>query len=262
MIGNLISAGASLLGGLFNRETAESNNAAVLADKEKDRQLQETFAKNSLGWRIEDAAKYGIHPLAAIGNGASYSPSAISLSGDSMGQAMASAGQDIGRAINATRTGPQRDAAFQKSVEALSLQKMGLENELLSSQIQRLKANNNPPMPSSDGWNASSIGPVAPQSFPEDKPSERPPIAYGGRKFMTDPGSVNAEEIEKRYGDIAQEIGGLVTLWNDMKANWGEPHTWPGQANSRFWGGVVQDARRLKKTISESSAWGRARYGR
>lgn len=29
--------------------------------------MQEDYAKHGLGWRIEDAKKYGIHPLAAIG---------------------------------------------------------------------------------------------------------------------------------------------------------------------------------------------------
>lgn len=84
MIGSLISAGTSLLGGLFGRSEAQANRAA-----------QEKYAKNSIQWRVEDAKKAGIHPLAALGAaGASYTPVSSGF-----GDAVAQAGQSIGAGV-------------------------------------------------------------------------------------------------------------------------------------------------------------------
>lgn len=84
MIGDIISAGASLLGGVMG-----SNEAA------KNRKMQKEFAQNSVQWRVEDAKAAGIHPLAALGaTGASYTPVSSGF-GDSVAQAGAAIGQGV-----------------------------------------------------------------------------------------------------------------------------------------------------------------------
>lgn len=70
---------------------------------------QREFAQHGIRWKVEDAKAAGLHPLAAMGaSGASFSPVMV---GDTYGPAMAQAGQDISRAVEATRTQPERDEA-------------------------------------------------------------------------------------------------------------------------------------------------------
>lgn len=206
MIGPLISAGASLIGGLINKKSAESANAAQQAMAEKNIALQQEFAKKGIRWRVNDARKAGIHPLYALGaQTTSFSPVSVGTHADSsFGSAVASMGQDVSRAINATRTAPERLDAYAKTVQDLSLQKMGLENELLASQVAKLKASINPPMPT---------------LIPEGDPAKRPPLMFGGRPLPIDPGTSNASDFEERYGEFGGNVGGVAVGWRDMLHN-------------------------------------------
>lgn len=174
----LIAAGASLAGGFLNSKSAEKNNAALLADKQQDRDLQMRFAQNGIQWKVADAKLAGVSPLYALGaNTVSYAPSALNLSPTNPGSGIAAAGQDISRAMHATRSQSGRVDAFTKTVQDLSLQKMGLENQLLSSQIAKLNASSNPPMPS-DGVKYLLPGQGNTPGF-VDKPADRVPSAPG-----------------------------------------------------------------------------------
>lgn len=98
----LIAGGASLLGGLLsnksNRENAEGNAA-----------LQREFAQQGIQWKVEDARRAGIHPLYALGAQThSFSPIAVQ---DSVGSSVASAGQDISRAVLASADQQERKEA-------------------------------------------------------------------------------------------------------------------------------------------------------
>lgn len=135
-IASVIAAGGSLLGGILGQ-------SAQNARAEKNDALQREFAQTGIQWKVEDARKAGVHPLAALGaQTASYTPQSI---GDSIGPAFAQAGQDISRAVDATRSGPQRVEAIQKSMDDLTLTRMGLENELLASQIAKINQAGHPP---------------------------------------------------------------------------------------------------------------------
>lgn len=207
MLDALIGAGASLLGGFLNRESSDKANAMQAQQAELNRQMQLQFAKEGVRWKVDDARAAGIHPLYALGaNTVSYSPVSVGSTADtSLGSAVASAGQDISRAMNATRTQGERDQAFDKTVRDLSLQKMGLENELLSSQIAKIRAGLNPPMPG-----------VVPEA---NKPEERPLLFGGGRKLVTDEGTSNAEDFEKRYGEMSDWLAGPYIAWRDLRKN-------------------------------------------
>lgn len=95
-LGSLISGASSLLGGIFNRNSADKAAQANLA-------AQTAAAQNQVTWRAADArnaeAKYGINALVGMGAPTvSLTPTAV---GDtSFGSGVAAAGQDIGRAIN------------------------------------------------------------------------------------------------------------------------------------------------------------------
>ena len=115
--------------------------------------------------------------------------------------------------MNATRTQPERDAAFTKTVQDMSLTKMGLENELLASQIAKLKASTNPAFP--------DVGPY-PLIPMDNKQGERPPLQLGGVPWLTDPATTNQEDFAKRYGDEgpASWATQAAVLWNDLKRNY------------------------------------------
>lgn len=136
MLGNLVAAGTSLIGGLFGQKSQEKT-------AEKNIQLQKDFAQQGIQWKVADAKAAGIHPLYALGAQThSFSPVSV---GDSLSPALANAGQDIGRAINSTSDGSTRVSAIAKAAEALALEKAGLENELLRSQIRRNNSAGTPP---------------------------------------------------------------------------------------------------------------------
>jgi len=130
-LGKLVDLGLSLFGG----ESASDKQA----------RLQRQFAMNGIQWKVEDAKKAGIHPLYALGAPTmSYQPSYDPGGGSDF----SAASQDISRAIDATRPPEEKIDAFQTSVRQLTLQKMGLENELLASQIAKLNATQSPGIPS------------------------------------------------------------------------------------------------------------------
>lgn len=212
-IGSLISAGASLLGGFMNRDSARDAQAQQAQTAANNIAMQREFAQSGIQWRVEDARAAGIHPLYALGAQThSFAPQSISSPADnSMGNAVASMGQDIGRAVNATRSADQRESAFADTVKKLSLEKASLENDVLrttlASSVQRLKQQQNPPIP---------IEAPIPQAA---KPEDRPQLKLGGQVWDTHPKSSNMEEWEKRYGDDgpASWIVPPMIAWEDYK---------------------------------------------
>lgn len=158
MLGSLISAGAQLAGGLFGMSSAKDAREQANAHSLRQEALQREFAQNGITWKVRDAQRAGIHPIYALGSsGASYTPTAQAFTADtSMPAAMAAAGQDIGRAVNATRSGTQRLDAFTRTAQALQLEKAGLENEVLRMEIAskagRIRQENAPAMPIGDNY--------------------------------------------------------------------------------------------------------------
>lgn len=220
MIGEIISAGANLVGGLMNRESQRQHNAEQARQAELNRKMQLDFAQHGIKWKVDDARDAGIHPLYALGaNTVSYSPVSLGGAADSsLGTAMAAAGQDLSRAMNSTRTQPERDEAYTKTVQQLSLQKMGLENDLLASQIAKLRSSSNPPMPDA-AFKPDGIVPSA-KEF-----EDRPELRMAGGPWATSPHWTNAEDYEKRYGEMSDWVYGPQIMWADYKANYGAP-TW------------------------------------
>lgn len=212
MIGPIISGVSSLIGGIMGKSSADKAAQQNYEMAQQNIKVQKQFARQGIRWKVEDAKAAGIHPVYALGAPtSSFTPVSFSASADnSMGQAIASMGQDVGRAINATRTGSEREDAFQTTVKNLTLQKMGLENDLLASQISKLKAAPNPPLP--------DVGPLPP--IPEaNKQGERPPLQLGGTRIQTDPGSSNMDEISKRWGDegLPQWAVAPYIMWRDLQ---------------------------------------------
>lgn len=213
MLPQLISAGASLLGGFLSRSAQGDANDRAAAEKQKDRELSLQFAQNGIRWKADDARAAGLHPLAALGAGSSYSGGSMSFTPETgLATGLAAAGQDVGRAINATRSQPERDQAFNKTVQDLTLTRMGLENELLSSKLGLARsAQTNPPAP------AGTALPIPEKS----KHDEIPQMYIGGQRIVPDRTTSNMESFEDRYGDDgpASWILPWIIGYNDLRKN-------------------------------------------
>lgn len=131
MLGSILSAAASIGSSLLGKSQADKNA-----------KLQKQFAQEGVQWKVADAKKAGIHPLYALGAQThSFTPSGVGDWTAGIGQA----GQDIGRAIDATQSTSQRADSFTRQYQTLQLQNMGLQNEMLASRIATIKQAGHPP---------------------------------------------------------------------------------------------------------------------
>lgn len=174
----LLELGAELLGGFLNRNAAKKQD-------ELNYKRQKEFAQKGIQWKSADALKAGIHPIYAMGGStASFSPSAV---GDtSLGDSLSRMGQSVGRAAAAGMTGEGRATAFESAVQDLTVKKMGLENELLASQIRTI--------------NQPGLGPGFPSGNSDD-----PLIAFG-KEVTRSPNMSDAQTFSTRYGEPAEWV--------------------------------------------------------
>lgn len=135
MLGAIIGAGSSLLGSILGNKSAEKQAQANIKH-------QKEFAQKGVQWKVADAKAAKIHPLAALG---AQTHSFTNVAGGHDYSGVAQAGQDIGRAIDATRDKSERVDAYTAETQRLSLQRMGLENQLLASQIAKVRQPGHPP---------------------------------------------------------------------------------------------------------------------
>lgn len=196
-LGPAIAAGASLLGGVLgNKQRQEGQVKEMAAQKE--------FAQNGLRWRVADAEKAGIHPIYALGfNGPTYSP--VGLGQNDTASSFDAAGQSFSRAIDATRTAPERQDAYTVASQKLSLERGELENTLLRAQIAQISRT--PPFP---------MAGVDPYMLPGQGDSPvvlRNPFGLGETTVVT---PQLGEEAEKHFSDV----GGFVYGGGNMLESW------------------------------------------
>lgn len=143
-IGALIAGGTALLGGAIgssDKKVAEGHAQDHAANQQR---MQMILAEHGVTMRAKDIMnaynQTGIHPLAMLGvQGPTYTPTNYVGSGGSpMGDAVTGAGQNIGRAMMATKTIDERDRLYVDASRELQLKKGTLELELLASQIRRM----------------------------------------------------------------------------------------------------------------------------
>lgn len=121
LVGDFLGFGSSLLGSGLNML-----NQNVINDKNAD--LQREFAQNSIQWRVQDAQKAGIHPLAALGAGG-YQASPSYVGADN---GIAQAGQQLSQGL-------KRELDNDANIASkLNLQKMQLENLKLEKEINEM----------------------------------------------------------------------------------------------------------------------------
>jgi len=226
MLGSLISAGASIAGGLLGSNSAEKQAKANAA-------MQMRFAKNQLQWRAEDAEKAGISKVFAMGAPTmSFTPS--SVGGTDLG--IAAAGQDIGRAIDAGMSPGGKSNALMQSV---LLEGAQLDNDIkrteIASKIATLRQAGSPPgvpnsatLPTVPGQgNAVQLdGPtlklqtrrdIADPNAPSNIPGESPGTAFyrnpqGGLTVFIPPEMAESFE-QDNLGGVEWQLRNRILPW-------------------------------------------------
>lgn len=169
----------SAFSGVLNFGASMSNQANENMLAANQAALQKEFAQSGVQWRVADARAAGIHPIYAMGASLpSYTPISIGSSSLSIPD-LGSMGQNIERALTATRSQSERDAmgnpnsSVGAQADALRLENMQLQNDLLRTNIIRANAQIGPPMPvMSPGGGLTGQQPGAGVGVYEPKPTE------------------------------------------------------------------------------------------
>lgn len=218
----LLAAGTSLLGGMMQKNAQAEANASQERIAQRNIDLQKEFAQTGIQWRVNDAKAAGIHPLAALGAQThSFAPVSVgTVVEDGLASGVANMGQDLSRAIDATRDAKSRNSAVLKTMQDLQLQRMGLENELLASQIAKVRqAGRVPSMPGdANRYLIPGQGEMADAALVTDIPMER--IASAPEKPQQE-GAAVAD-----LGFTRTATGYAPVMSNDAKQRLEED--WPG----------------------------------
>jgi len=229
MLGAILGGIGSVVNGFLGRSAASEQ-----AD------LQKQFAKNAIQWKVQDSLKAGIHPLYGLGaNTVNYSP--VQVGGMDMSW-LGEMGQEIDRSRQAATSAPARQLSGAR--ESLTLEKAGLENDLLRAEIAKTRAQLGPPIPVAP--NGGSLVPY------EVNPPQLTPGLNAGVGIKTNPAFSDAQSWEDRYGDseIGSMLFGIMNAAADLKANYPAvedyvyrnyvaPYhvkTWPSSGVGRFAG--------------------------
>lgn len=215
LVAAAIPAVGSLLGGLFGQKS-QSDMA------EKNIEMQKEFAQKGVQWKVADSLKAGIHPLFGLGaSTTSFAPVSV---GDSLGPAIAQSGQEIGRAVGASMSSEQQVSA---KMNALTLERGSLENELLRSQIRAMNAPGSPPgLPSVSGDNSS-------------------PLKAFGVSIQKNPQFSDAQEFSNRYGEPAEWLASVPIAAADALHNLPPQHAGYGRGYSPTVGEVYESIKRM-----------------
>lgn len=225
-----------VVGSVIGANAQKKATNAMMQNAALDRALQKEFAQNSIQWKMLDAKRAGVHPLAALGNVATaYSPVSLNL-GDGGASYLQDAfsslgrlGQNLTRARTATQSPKERSAEvsraqqhagfMEKAANTLELEHMSLRNDLLRSEIARL--------------NSAQVGPAAPtENFPPGSVDRVPArnVVPGHDTLGREAGRI------MDYGFSMNDGGGLVPvpgqdIHERIEDNWFQQMFWAWRNN-------------------------------
>lgn len=140
MLGEALSFVTGPIGGYFDQQARK--NAADHAARANYAQQKE-FAQSGIQWKVEDAKKAGIHPLAALGastptTGGTHT---VGGGGSDLGSGLAAMSQTVGRAIQASSTADQRTMT-NLSIRNAETELAGkeLDNQIKQSQLNQMNS--------------------------------------------------------------------------------------------------------------------------
>lgn len=243
MLGALIGAATSVAGGLLGAKSQKEANRAAEAQNERNIALQKEFAQSGIQWKVKDAERAGVHPLYALGaNTTSFQPTNVGGGATDFGF-LGDAGQNIGRAIDATRSTPASAMALQ--LGKIQLEGAQLDNDLKRTQLASAMATNmqgHPGLPGPftrhfvDGQGDSgSYDPTVSNTLPlmhvAKQPTYTTNLRVGNNDWMPHPGFSDADAYEQRYGEVSDyTMGPAIAVadffYNMRNARRGNPFNW------------------------------------
>lgn len=218
-VGGLVGAGLGYASDKASSQ-AQDNYNQQMSFAQSQAQFQQDYARNVMQWRVEDAKKAGVHPMAALGiSNPSYSPvsspsAPAPTDYNAMFDTATTFGQNLNRASFQAKTQQQQLDAIGLANKNMELQNKGLEQENYwrGLQIGQLESNlrnggiSAAPAPDlnqapgtipgqSDSWNP----PKDPQGQYMDKPIVRDGwlIDEKGRKM----GIIPSDDLAQRFED-------------------------------------------------------------
>jgi hypothetical protein len=128
MWSSIASMGSQEFNNWTNRAAMKKFNRQKRRDAEKERIMQREFAMNGISWRVGDAKRAGLHPLAALGaNVTSYSPV---HAGDQ---------PNLTRSNYSAEFARMGQAGHNREMQKLTVERMKKENDLLQAQIDNIR---------------------------------------------------------------------------------------------------------------------------
>lgn len=221
-----------------NREAQERINQANLAQARENNAMQakyaqlnldqqREFAQQGIRWKVDDAKASGLHPLAALGaQVSSFSPISVGSSSAALESSTSVApkldlsdmGQNLSRAEAAGSTAGERTsklaAEVAKVMGALSLEKAGLENDLLRTNIAKERSQIGPPFPvplPRPGPDRTTSGFAVKDDDIKQKEEDHPQtkiVRPFGYPLKSAPWFNDGQQFEDRYGE--SEIGSTI----------------------------------------------------
>ncbi|QXP44133.1 MAG: DNA pilot protein [Arizlama microvirus] len=206
-----LPAAASLVGGLISAKKAGDIQDSNVAQ-------QNAFAQHGIQWKVADAKAAGINPLAALGAPTmSYSPQQVG--GPDVGTAISDMGQNLGRAVDASSTSEARSSS--KVVEALTLERAKLQNDLLRSQITQINRASNPPFPSGSITGDVRYNPDENTSVRPDSPSITSNLpAPALKQFRNADGSISNWPSPEAKQAIEDSMYEYEHMWRNRIIPW------------------------------------------
>lgn len=217
-IGALIGAGAGLIGGILNRNSA----------KKQQKEAQDFAKENSITdlVKLRDMAKKaGFNPLTALQAGAG-TPAASNYQ-QQFNPALSSGGfiaESIQRGVDtyfndvaakdAQAETIRREAEDKRRWEAEMEQRGSLQR--FGYSLTQQSAYSPPERVSFGKVGPSATGPLPTSPSDEGVSPSSIPLTYGGKAFKPSGQFSDAEAAESRYGEIAGEILGMSSFTHDL----------------------------------------------
>lgn len=199
---SIFGAIGSLVGGLFGNKAADKRQNEMLRWQEQmdNTKIQRTQA---------DAKAAGVHPLAAMG-ASLHSPAPIVVGGRPDYSSM---GQNIGRALDTTMSGPQKADDYTKTVQALNVDRLKLENDVIRNQLVNSTVATIRQPSSAPTFNPSH-DPASPVA--DLKAEKQDSYTLFGRTFKQNPDFSAAERIQNVFGEPAEWPYALVKVLAEL----------------------------------------------
>ncbi len=136
-IGGIVGGVGSAIGGILGANSQKDANSANLDFARQQFEYQKELHKNQLQWRVEDAKKAGLHPMAALGlQSSSFSPVSSNMQANDYSW-IGDLGQSAGYAAM-----KGKDKEQQSQAQGLLMRQGELQADNLNLQNEGLKLDN------------------------------------------------------------------------------------------------------------------------